>query len=145
MGPRAYFRVSKMTTDDLTRLIERGFANFLGIEVVSATRDKVTGQMEIAPNHLNENGKVHGGVIMAFADTLGGCGTMLNLPAGGRTATLESKTNFFSATGPGVMTGESIPLHVGRTTMVWQTSVFGADGKRIAVVTQTQMVLDQGA
>jgi uncharacterized protein (TIGR00369 family) len=86
---------------------------------------------------------MHGGAIMAFADTLGAVGTVLNLPPGAGTTTIESKTNFFAAAPAGAtVTGVSTPLHRGRRTMVWQTQVALADGKPVALVTQTQMVLE---
>jgi 1,4-dihydroxy-2-naphthoyl-CoA hydrolase len=84
---------------------------------------------------------LHGGAVMAFADTLGALGTLTNLTDGGRTATIESKTNFISAAPVGSrIVGETIPLHRGRRTMVWQTRVTTADGKLVAIVTQTQLV-----
>ena len=85
--------------------------------------------------------KLNGGAIMAFADVLGAVGTVANLPPGYRTTTLESKTNFFAAgTGP-ALSAVSIPLHIGRTTNVWQTTVKNPDGRTVAIVTQTQIVL----
>jgi uncharacterized protein (TIGR00369 family) len=79
---------------------------------------------------------------MAFADTVGAVGTVANLPAGARTTTIESKTNFMGAARVDTrVTAESVPLHRGRTTQVWQTTIRSEDGKLVAVVTQTQMVL----
>jgi uncharacterized protein (TIGR00369 family) len=116
-------------------------ANLLGIQIVSATRKRVKAEMHITPSHINRAGRVGGGLIMTFADILGARGTVANLPRGARTATIESKTNFF-ATGRGPkLLGVSIPLHIGRTTMVWQTTVSNLDGKRVAIVTQTQIVM----
>ena len=87
-------------------------------------------------------GVMHGGAIMAFADTLGGAGTALNLPPGAGTTTIESKTNFFGPARTGeTIRGECTPLHRGKRTMVWQTRVIGPDGKLLALVTQTQIVL----
>jgi uncharacterized protein (TIGR00369 family) len=84
----------------------------------------------------------HGGVLMSFADTLGATATVLNLPESAGTTTLESKTNFFAAAPAGsVITGECTPLHRGRSTMVWQTRITNAEGRLLALVTQTQMVL----
>jgi uncharacterized protein (TIGR00369 family) len=80
-------------------------------------------------------------MIMAFADILGARGTVANLPRGARTATIESKTNFFARGTPPKLTGISIPLHIGRTTMVWQTTITNADKTRVAIVTQTQIVM----
>jgi 1,4-dihydroxy-2-naphthoyl-CoA hydrolase len=84
---------------------------------------------------------VGGGLIMAFADILGARGTVANLPPGARTTTIESKTNFFAAGAGPMLKAVSIPLHIGRTTMVWQTTISNSDKRRVAVVTQTQMVI----
>jgi 1,4-dihydroxy-2-naphthoyl-CoA hydrolase len=85
---------------------------------------------------------LHGGAIMAFADTLGAAGTILNLPEGGGTTTIESKTNFIAAAPLGAcVTGEATPVHRGRRTMVWQTRISTAEGRLVALVTQTQLVL----
>jgi uncharacterized protein (TIGR00369 family) len=72
---------------------------------------------------------------------MGAVGTVANLPAGHLTTTLESKTNFFVAGARPMITGVSKPLHIGRSTNVWQTTLKNADGRVVAVVTQTQMVL----
>jgi uncharacterized protein (TIGR00369 family) len=89
---------------------------------------------------------MHGGAIMAFADTLGAMATSLNLQPGYGTTTMESKTNFFA---PGVegttVRAETTPLHRGRRTHTWQTRILGADGRLLALVTQTQMVLEPRA
>ena len=116
-------------------------ANFLGIRILSVTKKRVTAEMHITPSHINRAGRVGGGLIMTFADILGARGTVANLPKGARTATIESKTNFFAiGKGPRLL-GVSVPLHIGRTTMVWQTTVSNLDGKRVALVTQTQIVM----
>jgi 1,4-dihydroxy-2-naphthoyl-CoA hydrolase len=89
---------------------------------------------------------LHGGAVMAFADTLGALGTLANLTEGSGTATIESKTNFIAAAPVGGrIVGEATPLHRGRRTMVWQTRVVTADGKLIAIVTQTQLVFSNSA
>jgi 1,4-dihydroxy-2-naphthoyl-CoA hydrolase len=81
---------------------------------------------------------------MAFADTLGAIGAVMNLGEGQWTTTIESKTNFFRGAPVGsTITGESTPLHVGRRSSVWQTRITGAEGKLMALVTQSQMVLDR--
>jgi uncharacterized protein (TIGR00369 family) len=91
----------------------------------------------------NGAGILHGGMLMAFADVLGASATTLNLPAGAGTTTVESKTNFLAPAPAGTQVlGECLPLHRGRRTMVWQTRVTAADGRLIAVVTQTQLVLE---
>ncbi|HEV7988583.1 MAG TPA: PaaI family thioesterase, partial [Candidatus Binataceae bacterium] len=89
---------------------------------------------------------LHGGAVMAFADSLGAYTTMLNLPEGASTTTIESKTNFFAPAPAGtIVTGECAPLHRGRRTMVWQTRITNAQGRLLALVTQTQMVLEAPA
>jgi len=112
-----------------------------GIRIVSAEKDKVVGEIDADERHLNNNGIVHGGAYMAFADDLGGTTAGLNIPEGMRTTTIESKSNFFRASPPGRITGVSVPIHVGRRTIVVETRIFGAGGKLAALVTQTQLVL----
>lgn len=112
-----------------------------GIRIVSAEKDKVVGEIDADERHLNNVGIVHGGAYMAFADDLGGTTAGLNIPSGTRTTTIESKSNFFRASPPGKITGVAVPIHVGRRTIVVQTSIYGADGKLAAMVTQTQLVL----
>ena len=112
-----------------------------GIRIVSAEKDKVVGEIDADERHLNNLGIVHGGAYMAFADDLGGTTAGLNTPPGGRTTTIESKSNFFRASPPGKITGISVPIHVGRRTIVVETRIFNADGKLAAMVTQTQLVL----
>ena len=116
-------------------------ARNLGVRLVSVTKKRVTAEMPVRPRHLNRSGRVNGGALMAFADALGATGTVANLPPGHRTTTLESKTNFFAAGEGPVLKAVAIPLHIGRTTMVWQTTIRNADRKLVAVVTQTQIVL----
>ena len=116
-------------------------AQLLGIRLQSITKRRVRAELPVLAQHMNRGGRVAGGVIMTFADLLGARGTVANLPPGARTTTLESKTNFFAAGEAPLLAAESIPLHIGRTTMVWQTTVRNADGRMVAVVTQTQMVL----
>jgi len=128
-----------------TRVRLPGVTQLLSIEVTSIARDRVTGEMRIGDLHLNRSGFVNGGALMALADVLGARGTVENLPPGHRTTTIESKTNFFAGgTGP-VVEAESIPLHIGRTTMVWQTTIRNRDGRRVAIVTQTQIVIPDAA
>lgn len=122
-------------------VLRGGMARNLGVRLVSVTRKKVTAEMPVLARHLNRSGRVNGGALMAFADALGATGTVANLPAGHRTTTLESKTNFFAAGEGPVLKAVAKPLHIGRTTMVWQTTIRNADRRLVAVVTQTQMVL----
>jgi 1,4-dihydroxy-2-naphthoyl-CoA hydrolase len=122
------------------------FAALLGIEIVSAEPDRIVAEMAVREELCTRPAVLHGGAIMAFADTLGALGTLANLADGGRTATIESKTNFMSAAPVGSrIVGESTPLHRGRRTMVWQTRVTTGDGKLVAVVTQTQLVFQAAA
>ncbi|HYC46995.1 MAG TPA: PaaI family thioesterase [Burkholderiales bacterium] len=122
-----------------TTVMQGGMPKALGIRVTSLTRRKVTGEMPVTPMHMNVNGRVNGGAIMAFADVLGALGAVANRPKGYRGGTIESKTNFFAAGIGPVLSAVSIPLHVGRTTSVWQTTIKNADGSMVAMVTQTQI------
>jgi 1,4-dihydroxy-2-naphthoyl-CoA hydrolase len=118
------------------------FPGLMGIEITEAAPERVVATMQVRPDLCTTGNTLHGGAIMAFADTLGAVGTILNLPPGTRTTTIESKTNFLGAAPAGTLvTGETTPFHRGRTTMVWQTLVKNETGKLCAVVTQTQMVL----
>jgi len=118
------------------------FARLLDIRFTVAELDRVVAELTVRDELCTRPEVAHGGVIMAFADTLGAAGTILNLPEGARTTTIESKTNFLRAAPLGtVITGEATPVHRGRTTQVWQTRVLTAEGKPAAIVTQTQMVL----
>ena len=121
---------------------ELPFSKLLGIEFLSATRDKIVARLVVRPELCTAFDTVHGGCLMAFADTLGATGTIVNLPVGGRTTTLESKTNFIAPAPVGTtLTGEATPIHRGKRTHIWQTRITGAEGRLVALVTQTQMVL----
>jgi 1,4-dihydroxy-2-naphthoyl-CoA hydrolase len=114
----------------------------LGMRLLSAEPDRVVAELDVRPNLCTTGGVLHGGAYMAFADTLGAVGTVLNLPEGARTTTTDSSTKFIAAAKVDTtVTGVSIAVHRGRTTMVWQTSIKRADGKLCALVTQTQLVL----
>jgi len=118
------------------------FPGLLGVELTEVGPERVAATMAVRPELCTAGGILHGGAIMAFADTLGAVATFANLPQGARTTTIESKTNFLGAAPAGSrITGECTPFHRGRTTMVWQTLVRSEAGKLCAVVTQTQMVL----
>ncbi len=118
------------------------FPGLLGIQLTEVGPERVVASMEVRPELCTTGAVLHGGAIMAFADTLGAVATFANLPKGARTTTIESKTNFLGAAPAGSrVTGECTPFHRGRTTMVWQTLVRSEAGKLCAVVTQTQMVL----
>jgi 1,4-dihydroxy-2-naphthoyl-CoA hydrolase len=118
------------------------FAAFMGIKITHVSKDKVAAEMVVREELNNRNGTLHGGAVMALADNLGGTATMANLPPGGRTATIESKTNFFTAIPAGdTAHAECTPLHRGRSTMVWQTRITRNDGRLCALVIQTQIVI----
>lgn len=118
------------------------FPQLMGVEILSAEPKRVTAQMVVRPDLCTTGNILHGGAIMAFADGLGGMAAFLNLPEGAGTTTVESKTNFFAAAREGeTVMAETTPLHVGRRTSVWQTRISRADGKLVALVTQTQLVL----
>ena len=118
-----------------------GMPGHFGIRIVSADKGKLTAEMEAGDRHVNNSGHVHGGALAAFADDIGGSLAGLNTAPGFRTTTVESKTNIFRACTPGKLTGISVPVHVGRRTIVLQTSIYRADGKLAAMMIQTQMVL----
>jgi 1,4-dihydroxy-2-naphthoyl-CoA hydrolase len=118
------------------------FAGLLGIELVSADADRIVGQMTVRPEFCTQPPVLHGGAIMAFADTLGALATVANLAEGTGTTTIESKTNFIGAAPVGTcVIGETTPVHKGRRTMVWQTKISTSQGKPVALVTQTQLIL----
>jgi len=118
------------------------FSERLGLRFVSAELDRITGELEVRSDHCTRPGTIHGGVLMSFADSLGAAGAMINLPDGARTSTIESKTNFIGPAMAGErLTGEATPIHRGRSTMVWQTRISTEDGRLVAMVTQTQIVL----
>jgi 1,4-dihydroxy-2-naphthoyl-CoA hydrolase len=113
----------------------------LGLRVVVAAPDRVVAELLIRDDLRTVGGALHGGTLMALADTVGAVGTMLNLPAGAGTTTLESKTNFFAAGRSGIVRAEATPLHRGKRTQVWQTRVTDDSGRLLAQTIQTQMVL----
>ena len=118
------------------------FAELLGIEVISASPDKIVAEMQVREDLCTSPAVLHGGAIMAFADTLGALGTIVNLPQGSGTTTIESKTNFVAPAAVGTrIVGEATPIHRGRRTMIWQTRISGPGGRLVALVTQTQLVL----
>jgi 1,4-dihydroxy-2-naphthoyl-CoA hydrolase len=118
------------------------FAELLGIEVISASPDKIVAEMTVREDLCTSPSVLHGGAVMAFADTLGALGTIVNLPQGSGTTTIESKTNFVAPAVVGTrIVGEATPIHRGRRTMIWQTRVSGPGDRLVALVTQTQLVL----
>ena len=118
------------------------FPGLMGVVIEEAAPERVVASMTVRPDLCTAGGTLHGGAFMAFADTLGAVATVLNLPQGARTTTIESKTNFMSGAPVGsTVRAVCTPLHRGRTTMVWQTEIRSQDDKRCAIVIQTQMVL----
>ena len=134
---------------DLTEvqtLLEPLLPGLLGVRLTSVAPDVVRAEMEVRPELCTVGGVLHGGAIMAFADTLGAIGTAVNLGEGQRTTTTDSSTKFIAAARAGTrITGDCVALHRERSTMVWQTSVRNSDGKLCAVVIQTQLVLTSAA
>jgi 1,4-dihydroxy-2-naphthoyl-CoA hydrolase len=118
------------------------FAKLLGLELVTVTPDRVEAVLQVREDLCTRPPVLHGGAVMALADTLGAIATVANLAEGATTTTIESKTNFFAAIQVGdTARAECTPLHRGRTTMVWQTRVMRSDGRLAALVIQTQLVL----
>jgi 1,4-dihydroxy-2-naphthoyl-CoA hydrolase len=117
-------------------------ATLLGIRIVEAGPERVIAELAIRDDLRTVGGALHGGTLMALADTAGAAATVLNLPPGAGTTTLESKTNFFAAGRTGLVRAEATPLHRGRRTMVWQTRVTDEAGRLLSQTIQTQMVLE---
>lgn len=126
----------------LQTLLQPLLPGLLGMELTGLGPDRVTASLKVRDDLCTVGGILHGGAVMALADTLGAVATFVNLPQGARTTTIESKTNFFAAAPAGtVVSAECTPFHKGKSTMVWQTQIRNEAGKLCAVVTQTQMVL----
>ena len=134
-------RLDAAKVANCTRVLNGGMSRSLGFRITALAPTKLTAEMKLKPRHLNSNGRVNGGAIMAFADQLGAVGAAMHRPPGYRGGTLESKTNFFAAGGGSALYAVCVPLHVGRTTSVWQTTITDEAGRRVAIVTQTQMAL----
>ncbi|HWI11183.1 MAG TPA: PaaI family thioesterase [Burkholderiaceae bacterium] len=127
----------------IQQLLDPLFPGLMGVQLTELAADRVLATMVVRPDLCTAGGILHGGAAMAFADTLGAVGTVVNLAAGKRTTTTDSSTKFIAGARVGTtVTGDCVALHRGRTTMVWQTSIKNADGRLCAVVTQTQLVLD---
>jgi uncharacterized protein (TIGR00369 family) len=127
----------------LRKLLAPLFPGLMGLEITEASPERIVATMRVRPDLCTTGDSLHGGALMAFADTLGGVGTFVNLPPGKRTTTIESSTKFIGAARVGsVVTGECTALHRGRTTMVWQTRITSDAGKLCGVVIQTQLVFD---
>ena len=128
--------ISQFVTDPLP------FAKLLGLELVTVTPERVEAVLRVREELCTRPAVLHGGALMALADTLGAVATVANLAEGTTTTTIESKTNFFAAIPAGdTARAECTPLHRGRTTMVWQTRVTRSDGRLAALVIQTQLVI----
>jgi 1,4-dihydroxy-2-naphthoyl-CoA hydrolase len=120
------------------------FTRFLGVSILQRTPERSEADLVAREELCNRRGVLHGGAVMALGDTLGAMTVSIGLPPGGRTATIESKTNFFAAIAHGdTAHAVSIPLHRGRTTVVVETRITRGDGKLAAIVTQTQLIFDQ--
>jgi uncharacterized protein (TIGR00369 family) len=139
---RARRRAVAVMTDTATPTQIRDlmpFAVLIGIELLVAGADLVRGRLEWTPERCTTGGLMHGGVLIALADTCGGVCAFLNLPAGAQgTSTIESKTNFMRAVRDGALTASTHPLHAGRTLIVLETEIVREDGALAAKVTQTQ-------
>ena len=118
-----------------------GLVKHLGMEFVEVGKEKIVAHLKVREELITTTGTVHGGALMAFADTIGAAGTVANLAPGQSTATLESKTNFFAACRAGTLRAESTPLHRGKRTQVWQTRIADDSGKLLSLTIQTQVVL----
>ena len=119
------------------------FSKLMGVQVSHAQKDRIVGEREVRADLCTAGNIMHGGAIMAFADALGAIGAFLNLPEGAAgTTTIESKTNFLGAVPVGeTVMGVTTPVSIGRRLSVWQTHITRSDGKPVALITQTQMVL----
>jgi 1,4-dihydroxy-2-naphthoyl-CoA hydrolase len=129
---------------ELVKKFKVPFADLIGVDYVEVTRDRIRAKLTVRPDMCNGKDVIHGGALMAFADTLGAAGTVINLPEGHATATIESKTNFIAGAPVGAtLIGEATPVHRGRRTQVWQTRIsLESGGGLVAQVTQTQIVLE---
>lgn len=126
----------------IQKRVDAIFPGTMGVKITAIGPEKVVATLEVRRELCTTGETLHGGAFMAFADTLGALGTVVNMPQGARTTTIESKTNFLGAAPLGTtVTGESTPVHRGRTTQVWTTRITNDKGKLLAVVTQTQMIL----
>ena len=127
----------------LQKFIQPMLPGLLGVRLTEATPDRVRAELTVRADLCTAGHILHGGSYMAFADTLGAMGTVLNLRPGQKTVTTDSSTHFIAGAPEGtVVSGEAVPLHRGRSTQVWQTTIHNAEGRLCAVVTQTQLVLD---
>ena len=118
-----------------------GLVAHLGMEFLEVTPDRIVARLKVTEKLLTTTHTVHGGTLMAFADTVGAAGTVANLAEGQNTATLESKTNFLAACRSGTIQAVATPIHKGKRTHVWETRITDEAGKLLSITTQTQMIL----
>ncbi len=134
--------MSMTDTSQVQAILEPLFPGLMGVRLTEVTPERIVATLQVRPDLCTAGQILHGGALMAFADTLGGVGAHVNLPPQSRTATIDSSTQFIRGAAVGsTVTGTCIALHRGRTTTVWQTTITSADGKLCALVTQTQLVL----
>lgn len=132
-----------LSIDTMQKHMAALLPGLIGVRLTEMTPERVVAELTVRPDLCTAGGIMHGGAYMAFADTLGAIGTVVNMERGKRTTTTDSSTKFIGgAKVDSTVIGESVPLHRGRTTQVWQTSIRTAQGKLCAVVTQTQLILD---
>ena len=141
--PDIYAARDAMTPLEKIRAMKMPFAELKGVTFTEADKDRVVAEMLVRPDLCTLNHTIHGGALMAFADSVGAAATFVNLPEEAKgTTTIESKTNFIGGAREGsVLTATATPVHRGRRTQVWQTRLETQEGKLVAIVTQTQMVL----
>ena len=132
-----------MSLLDKINAMKMPFAELKGVTFVEVEPERVVARMLVRPDLCTLGHTIHGGAVMAFADSVGAAATVINLPPDAKgTTTIESKTNFVGGAKEGTtVTATATPVHRGRRTQVWQTRIEDEDGKLVAVVTQTQMVL----
>lgn len=133
--------VNRTRLHSARELFNCGPSTLIGVEPVTISARKITARLVVKPHHLNRNNRVGGGILMAMADVMGAAGAVANRPPDHSGGTIESKTNFFGAAIGPVLRATSVPLHIGRTTSVWETTIKGGDGRVAAIVTQTQITL----
>ncbi len=132
-----------MDLDTFNKHLAGTLPELLGMRFVVLEPDRVVAELTIRDDLRTVGGALHGGTLMAFADTVGAAATIVNLAGGATTTTLESKTNFFAAGRTGVVRAEATPLHKGRRTHVWQTRITDESGRMLSLTLQTQMVLEK--
>ena len=127
------------------QMLDPLFPGLMGVHLLELAPDRVLAEMPVRADLCTGGAILHGGAYMAFADTLGAVGTVVNLGPGQRTTTTDSSTKFIAGAKLGsTVTGECVALHRGRTTQVWQTMIRNVDGKLCAVITQTQLIMTSG-